>query len=174
MKPRIWFLLLSSFIPGVGPPVRATVPPQKDYLTSVEADKIRDAENNTNERIRLFLSFADDRLKKFQYELEHPSTNRHTDMLNSLLNAYVGCVDDAADLIQLGLEKQDNIRKGIDLMSSRAKEFLVVLEKLSAEGPEKELYKDNLDDAIEGTRDAMNDAEKAKKKVAPPPIRRKS
>ena len=147
---------------------------QKDYLSSVEADKIRDAENNNNERIRLFLSFAEDRLKKFQYELEHPSTNRHADMLNSLLNAYVGCVDDAADLIQLGIEKQDNIRKGVELMSVRTKEFLVILEKLSAEGAEREIYRDNLDDAIEGTRDAMNDAEKAKKKVAPPPVRRKN
>jgi len=147
---------------------------QKDYLSSVEADKIRDAENNTNERIRLFLLFAEDRLKKFQYELEHPSTNRHADMLNALLNAYVGCVDDAADLIQLGLEKQDNIRKGVELMSVRTKEFLVILEKLSAEGAEREIYKDNLDDAIEGTRDALNDAEKAKKKVAPPPVRRKN
>src|SRR5438309_10619631 len=159
MKSKIWFLLLSFFIPAVAPPVRAVVPPQKDYLTAVEADKIRDAEKDTNERIRLFLSFAEDRLKKFQYELEHPSTNRHGDMLNSLLNAYVGCVDDAADLIQLGLEKQDNIRKGIDLMSSRTKEFLVVLEKLSTDGSERDLYKDNLDDAIDGTSDAMNDAE---------------
>ena len=131
MKSRVWLLLLSSFIPVVAPPARAA-PPQKDYLTALEADKIRDAERDTNERIRLFLSFAEDRLKKFQYELEHPSTNRHTDMLNSLLNAYVGCVDDAADLIQLGLEKQDNIRKGIDLMSSRTKEFLVVLEEKHA------------------------------------------
>jgi hypothetical protein len=31
-----------------------------------------------------------------------------------------------------------------------------------------------LEDAIEGTRDAMNDAEKAKKAVAPPPVRRKN
>jgi hypothetical protein len=83
-------------------------------------------------------------------------------------------VDDAADLIQLGIEKQDNIRQGIDLLIGRTKEFLVVLEKLSTDGAERELYKDNLDDAIEGTRDAMNDAEKAKKKVAPPPVRRKN
>jgi hypothetical protein len=145
----------------------------KDYLSSVEADKIRDAEKDVNERIRLFLSFADDRLKKFQYELAHPSTNRHVDMLNSLLNAYVGCVDDAADLIQLGIEKQENIRKGIDLMSDRSKEFLAVLEKISADAVEIDAYKENLDDAIEGTRDAMNDAEKAKKKVAPGPVRRK-
>jgi hypothetical protein len=59
-------------------------------------------------------------------------------------------------------------------MSVRTKEFLVILEKLSAEGAEREIYKDNLDDAIEGTRDALNDAEKAKKKVSPPPIRRKN
>jgi hypothetical protein len=155
------------------PLVRAGTLQQQDYLSALEADKIRDAET-VNERIKLFLTFADDRLKKFQYELDHPSTNRHGDMLNSLLNAYAGCVDDAADLIQLGIEKQENIRQGIDMMTARTREFLVVLEKLSSEGAERELYKDNLDDAIEGTRDAMNDAEKAKKKVAPPPVRRKN
>jgi hypothetical protein len=146
---------------------------QKDYLSALEADKIRDAET-VNDRVKLFLTFAEDRLKKFQYELDHPSSNRHGDMLNSLLNAYVGCVDDAADLIQLGIQKQDNIRHGVDLMATRTREFLVILEKLSAEGAESEIYKDNLEDAIEGTRDAMNDAEKAKKKVASPPVRRKN
>jgi hypothetical protein len=146
---------------------------QKDYLSALEADKIRDAET-TNERIKLFITFADDRLKKFQYELQHPSSNKHTEMLNALMNAYVGCVDDAADLIQLGIQKQENIRAGVDLMAGRTKEFLEILEKIAASGPDLESYKDNLDDAIEGTRDAMNDAEKAKKAVAPPPVRRKN
>ncbi len=153
--------------------VHAAPPQKKDYITAVEADKIRDAETS-NERIKLFLSFAEDRLKKFQYELDHPSLNNHAGMLNSLMNAYAGCVDDAADLVQLGIEKQENVRQGIDLMAARAKEFLVTLEKLSAGGPELEVYKDNLDDAIEGTRDALSEAEKAKKKVAPPPVRRKN
>src|ERR1700682_4613114 len=166
-------LVVTSCILGAAPLVCAGAPQQKDYLTALEADKIRDAET-VNERIKLFLTFADDRLKKFQYELDHPSTNRHGDMLNSMLNAYVGCVDDAADLIQLGIEKQDNIRQGIDMMIGRTKGFLVVLEKLSADGAEHELYKDTLEEAIEGTRDAKNDAEKAKKKVAPPPVRRKN
>ncbi len=173
MELKMRLLFLACLMLAAASLVRAAGQPQKDYLSAVEADKIRDAET-PNERIKLFLIFADDRLKKFQYELEHPSSNRHADMLNSLLNAYAGCVDDAADLIQLGLEKQDNIRQGIDLMTSRTKEFLVVLEKISTDGPEREIYKENLDDAIEGTRDAMNDAEKAKKKVAPPPIRRKN
>ena len=146
---------------------------KKDYLSATEADKIRDAET-ANERIKLFISFADDRLKKFQYEMEHPSSNRHGDMLNFLLNAYGGCLDDAADLIQLGIEKQENVRQGIDLMAVRAKEFLAILQKIATQGADREIYKDNLDDAIEGTRDAMNEAQEAKKTVAPPPVRRKN
>jgi hypothetical protein len=145
---------------------------QRDYLSPLESDKIRDAAT-TNDRIKLFLMFADDRLKKFQYELQHPSSNKHPEMLNALMNGYVGCVDDAADLMQLGVEKQENVRAGIDLMATRAKEFLDVLNKMAEEKIEIDVYKDNLNDAIEGTRDAMNDAEKAKKSVAPPPVRRK-
>jgi hypothetical protein len=90
------------------------------------------------------------------------------------MNAYVGCVDDAADLMQLGIQKQENIRPAVDLMASRTKEFLEILNKISSDGTDIDVYKDNLDDAIEGTRDAMNDAEKAKKAVAPPPVRRKN
>jgi hypothetical protein len=172
MNLRLCILFLFAMSVHGGMPASAGAQTQKDYLSSVEADKIREAET-PNERISLFLSFADDRIKKVQYELEHPSENRHVEMLNSLLNAYVGCVDDDADLIQLGIEKQQNIRKGIDLMVSRTKEFLVILQKIPTDAPGAEFYKDNLDDAMEGTRDAAKEADAAKKNVAPPPVRRK-
>jgi len=146
---------------------------KKDYLSDYEADKIRDAET-PNERIKLFVQFADERLKKFQYELDHPSASRHSEMLNYLMNSYIGCVDDASDLIQEGIEKQQNVRAGVDLMANKAKEFLETLKKISADAKEIDIYKLNLDDAIEGTQDAVNDAEKAKKSVAPPPTRRKN
>ena len=146
---------------------------QKDYLSPMESDKIRDAET-TNDRLKLFVTFADDRLKKFQYELQHPSANRHGEMLNGLMNSYVGCLDDAADLMQLGIEKQENIRSGIDLINTKAKEFLEALNKIATDKVDIDIYKDNLDDAIEGTKDAITDSDKAKKSVAPPPVRRKS
>jgi len=146
---------------------------QKDYLSPMESDKIRDAET-TNDRLKLFVTFADDRLKKFQYELQHPSANRHGEMLNGLMNGYVGCLDDAADLMQLGIEKQENIRSGIDLINTKAKEFLEALNKIATDKVDIDIYKDNLDDAIEGTKDAITDSDKAKKSVAPPPVRRKS
>jgi hypothetical protein len=153
--------------------IAAAQVPEKDYLSAIEADKIRDAET-PNEKIKLFVQFADDRLKKFQYELEHPSQTNHTQMLNYLMNSYVGCVDDAADLMQEGVQRQQNVRAGIDLIATKTKEFLEVLTKIQAEGKEIEVYQDNIEDAIEGTQDAIKDAEKAKKSVAPPPVRRKS
>jgi len=172
MKLRLIIVFLSvGFVYGATI-ARAESQTQKDYLSSVEADKIREAET-PNDRITLFLTFADDRIKKLQYEFEHPSENKHMEMINSLLNAYVGCVDDAADLIQLGIEKQQNIRKGIELMASRTKDFLAILQKIPTDAADSEYYKDNLDDAMEGTRDAAKEAEAAKKNVAPPPVRRK-
>lgn len=167
---RLCCLILSLLV--CGGVSRGRQAPQKDYLSALEADKIRDAET-PNERISLFLTFAEDRLKKLQYELEHPAQSNHAEMMNGLLNAYVGCVDDAADIIQLGIEKQQNIRKGIDLMASRTKEFLAILQKIPTDGPAGQLYKDNLGDAIEGTQDASREADQAKKNVAPPPVRRK-
>src|ERR1700723_25004 len=172
MKLCLCVLFLCSAGIGSARIVSAAPQAQKDYLSGVEADKIREAET-PNDRISLFLTFADDRLKKLQYEMEHPSQTNHAEMINSLLNAYVGCVDDAADLIQLGIEKQHNIRKGIDLMASRTKEFLGILQKIPTDAADAELYKENLDDAMEGTRDAPKEAEAAKKNVAPPPVRRK-
>jgi hypothetical protein len=146
---------------------------KRDYLTTLEADKIRDAEQPAL-RIKLFVEFASDRLKKFHYELARPSSERmRAERLNSLLNAYTGCVDDAAELIDLGRERQDDIRAGIKELQKRAKEFLPQLEKLAAEGTDLVLYKDTLQDAIEATKQAQADAEKAAKELAPAPVRRK-
>jgi len=164
-------LLASIFLASTGPQAAQQ---KKDYLSAVEADKIRDAES-TAQRIKLFLSFATDRIKKLQYELGRPAEEdrRRAERLNGLLNAYTGCVDDAAELIELGLDKQEDIRGGIKEMQAKAKEFLAYLEGLAKNGPELASYKDTLEDAIEATRDALKDADKAAKEVAPPPVRRK-
>lgn len=165
--------LLVAAVFLVGPGLRAAQE-KKDYLTASEADKIRDAETPA-QRIKLFLFFAGDRLKKFQYELGRPAAEQRQrpERLNGLLNAYTGCVDDAAELIDLAMDKQQDVRQGIKEMQAKGKEFLTYWEELSKNGPELDSYKSNLDDAIEATRDALKDAEKAAKEIAPPPVRRK-
>src|SRR5882762_6320867 len=105
-------------------------PQKKEYLTQTEADKIRDAET-PGERIRIFISFAEDRLRKLQYELGRTvPERRRSEILNGLLNGYAGCVDDAADQSAIAREKQADIRAALKLMKSKGQQFLDVLEKL--------------------------------------------
>lgn len=167
-------LLLSVAIFSIAPSARPAAPQKKEYLSDAEADKIRDA-GTSGPRIKLFTMFAADRIKKLQYEFAHidPADTKRTDRLNNLINSYSGCIDDAADLIALGIEKQEDIREGVKELQARIKDFLPYLQGLAAGGPERETYKDNLDDAIAATRDAAKDVEKAAKEMAPPPVRRK-
>jgi hypothetical protein len=167
-------LLLLASILFAAPAAQPAAPQKKEYLSDAEADKIRDA-GVSGPRIVLYATFAADRIKKLQYEFAHmdPADSKRTDRLNSLINGYSGCIDDAADLLDVGIEKQEDIREGVKTLQARVKEILPYLQDLAANGPERETYKDNLDDAIEATQDAAKDVEKAVKEMAPPPVRRK-
>ena len=158
---------------GAAPAIPSAPAQKKEYLSEVEADKIRDA-GVTGPRIVLFATFAADRIKKIHYEFEHldPADEKRTERLNSLINSYAGCIDDAADLLDLGIEKQEDIRAGVKVLQAHLKEFLPYLQELAARGAERDTYKENLDDAIEATQDAAKQVEKASKEMAPPPARR--
>lgn len=146
---------------------------KKEYLTESEADKIRDAQTDLSLKIKLFITFADDRIAKFKYTLAHPSTDRNrADILNGLMNGYSACIDDAADLIGIAKERQKDVRAGLKTIQTKGKDFLTYLQELQKSGPELDSYKLTLDDAIDATKDAISDAEKAEKEIAAP-IRRK-
>lgn len=158
-------------------PVPAQPRPQdftpKDYLSDDEADKIRDA-LTPDERIKLYIAFAEDRLNKFEYELKRAvPERRRSEILNGLLNGYAGCIDDGADQIQVAKDKQMDIRDGLKLMDTKEKEFLEALQKYDKDGPDLDDYRDTLEDAIDGTKDAISDTEDAEKTALPAPVRRK-
>jgi hypothetical protein len=167
-------LLLASILITTPAGMANAVPQKKEYLSEVEADKIRDA-GTSGPRIVLYARFASDRIKKLKYEFAHidPADQRRAERLNGLINSYTGCIDDAADLIGIGIEKQQDIRDGLKALQAGIKEFLPYLQDLAVNGPERETYKENLSDAIEATQDAAKDVEKASKELAPPPVRRK-
>jgi hypothetical protein len=56
-------------------------------------------------------------------------------------------------------------------MQTDGKQFLETLHKFE-KNKDVDSYKETLDDAIEGTEDAVQDAEKAEKEMSPPPVRR--
>lgn len=168
-------MLLFAAILSAAPAGLANAAPQKkEYLSESEADKIREA-GATGPRIVLFETFASDRIKKLRYEFAHldPADQKRTERLNALINGYAGCIDDATDLIDIGIEKQQDIRDGVKAMQTGLKEFLPYLKDLAANGVERESYKENLDDAIEATQDASMEVEKAAKEMSASPERRK-
>ena len=57
-------------------------------------------------------------------------------------------------------------------MQARAPEFLAYLKDLQTKGKEIADYKDNLDDAVDATNDALRTANESEGEVAPPPARR--
>jgi len=166
-------LLLASMLSVSHAGTASAAPQKKEYLSEAEADKIREA-GATGPRIALYTGFASDRIKKLQYEFAHfdKTDQKRTDRLNSLLNGYTGCIDDAADLIEIGIEKQQDIRDGVKALQAGIKDFLPYLQGIAMNGVERETYKENLEDAIEATQDAQKDVEKASKGLAAPPVRR--
>jgi ABC-type transporter Mla subunit MlaD len=172
MRARIALLALGTVALAFTCATRFSAQDKKDYLSDSEADKIREAYTTSN-RMLLFVSFADDRIAKLKYTLAHPiGDHRRADQLNALINGYSGCIDDAADLIDVAREKQQDIRAGLKSLIASGKENLIYLLELQKTGPELESYKVTLDDAVEATQDAISDAEKAQKDIAPP-VRRK-
>jgi hypothetical protein len=168
-------LTLLAAILSAAPAVSPNAAQQKkEYLSESEADKIREA-GATGPRIVLFASFASDRIKKLRYEFAHldPADQKRAERLNALINAYAGCIDDATDLIDIGIEKQQDIRDGVKAMQAGLKDFLPYLKDLALNGVERETYKENLEDAIESTQDASVEVEKASKEMSASPERRK-
>lgn len=147
--------------------------PRHDYLSNEEADKIRNASTPT-ERIKLYLSFAEDRLQKFDYEVHRTAPERNrSGILNGLLHGYSGCMDDISDQVDDAQQKQLGIRDALHLIKSKGKGFLTQLQKYEKKGPYLESYRDSLEDAIDGTKDTLSEAADAEKVMPPPPVRRR-
>lgn len=169
MRLRVALLALAALISTT---VAMRAQEKKDYLSDTEADKIREATTPSAKMI-LFVTFADDRILKLKYTLAHPTTDRRrAEQLNALINAYTGCIDDAADIIDVARERQQDIKLGLKTLTAKAKEHLAYLQELQKSGAELDSYKETLDDAVEATQDALTDAEKAGKEISAP-VRRK-
>lgn len=151
----------------------AARPQLRDYLSSEEANKIRDTQS-PSERIKLYMSFAEDRLAKFDYELDRTAPERdRSAVLNGLLHAYEGCMDDASDEIDDARYKQADIKDALKFMDTKSKEFLAKLQKYRKNGRYLNDYSDTLQDAIDSTQDALSDAADAQKSMLPAVVRRK-
>jgi hypothetical protein len=151
----------------------AARPQLHDYLSDEEANKIREAAT-PSDRIKLYMAFAEDRLGKFDYEVDRTAPERdRSDVLNGLLHSYEGCMDDASDEIDDATRTQSDIKAALKLMNGKSKSFLSRLQKYSKNGRYLSDYSDTLQDAIDSTTDALSTVADAQKTMLPAVVRRR-
>lgn len=141
-----WLLTLLLALPG------AQI--QRDFLTADEADQIRLVQE-PNERIKLYLQFARQRLELVRQALEQPKPGRAA-LIHDTLEDYERIIDAIDTVIDDALRRKLPVEEGIRAVAKAEREFLALLEKIQAvESADRERYEFALTQALETTRDSL-------------------
>lgn len=128
---------------------------QTDYLTPEEVQKVRETQE-PNKRVQLFLEYAQDRWTRLETVTQ--DKDARFDDLRDRLNDFISAVDDAAEALDIAME-----RGGVDLRKTRkdtpekVQALLDNLKTLRENRPDL-LQTDlsyDLDDAVEATEDFL-------------------
>jgi len=131
---------------------------QRDFLTEDEADQIRLAQD-PNERLARYLSFARLRLELVKQSLavEKPGRSK---LIHDNLEDFTRIIEAIDTVIDDALARKLDLQTGVALVSEREKEFLGVLQAITAK-PAKDayLYEFALKDALEATNDSLEESQ---------------
>lgn len=129
------------------------------YLTSAEVEKLRNAQN-PSERIKVYLSFEQDRLG--QMETASESNGDVQVGLGELLDQYISIDNELKDWIQYQYDHDGDMRKGLrSLLNDGPKQLEILRHFQSTAGPEAKRYSQTLRDAIDDMDDTLNGATEA-------------
>jgi hypothetical protein len=131
----------------------------KDYLTSAEVDKLRDAQD-PSERIKVYLSFEQDRLNRIAVASDSNGDVR--DNIDDLLDQYISIDNELKDWIQYQYDHEGDMRKGLRALLDEGPKQLEVLRHIqnSPDAGEKD-YASSLQDAISDMNDTLDGATQA-------------
>lgn len=127
---------------------------EKDFLTSAEVEKVREVQE-PNERLKLYVLFARQRIDQLQKLLEKDKQGRSLGV-RELLVEYAGIVDAIDAVSDDALRRHVNIEIGrLDVRDAERK-FLTLLEKIQSGAPaDLDRYDIELKEAIAATSDSL-------------------
>ncbi len=136
-------------------PVSAAAP-QREFLSDSEIGQLREVQD-PSDRIRLYMTFAKDRLDALDKELARESAER-AGAIHDLLSEYDRIVDAAGDTVDLAATRHALVRKGLAVAVKEMPEFLKRLRAVEAKNPKDiEEYRFILEQAIETTVSGLED-----------------
>ena len=128
---------------------------QKDFLTSDEVEKVREAQL-PNDRLKLYALFARQRLDQLQRLLEKDKKGRSL-TARELLEDYSSIIDAIDTVSDDALKRGVDIAEGTTAVTESEKRFIAQLQKIRDRAPaDIDFYEIALKEAIASTSDSMD------------------
>ena len=130
---------------------------QRDFLTSDEVEKIREAQD-PNARLQVYLLFAKQRLDQLQQQIAKDKKGRSL-IVRQLLEDYSQIIDAIDTVSDDALKRKIDIAAGTAAVAAAETKFLQQLNKIEESQPhDLDMYEVSLKDAIGSTSDSMETA----------------
>src|SRR5437879_2022446 len=127
---------------------------QRDFLSESEVEKVREAQE-PNERLKLYVLFARQRMDQVQQQLAKDKKGRSLE-IRSLLEDYEKIIDAIDRVSDDALKRKTDITLGLSLVRDAERKFSGQLEKMQSSAPrDLDMYSIELKEAIATTADSL-------------------
>jgi hypothetical protein len=148
---KIWLKVIVPAILASGIPALA----QKDFLTSDEVEKVREAQE-PNERLKLYILFARQRLDQLQRLLQKDKKGRSL-IARELLEDYTSIIDTIDTVSDDSLKRGADNSLGANAVREAEHRFLTQLQTIKDRPPaDLDMYNTALTEALAATSDSLD------------------
>jgi hypothetical protein len=128
---------------------------QRDFLTQDEVEKVRVAQE-PNERLKLYILFARQRLDQLQQLLTKDKAGRSL-MIRELLEDYTKIIDEIDTISDDALGRKLDIAEGTKAVGEAETKFVAQLQKVKDSKPhDLDMYQLELENALGDTSDSLD------------------
>jgi hypothetical protein len=148
---KIWLKVIVPAILATGIPAFA----EKDFLTSDEVEKVREAQE-PNERLKLYVLFARQRLDQLQRLLQKDKKGRSL-LVRELLEDYTNIIDALDTVSDDALKRGTDNAAGANAVRDAEHKFLTQLQAIKDRPPnDLDMYTSALTEALAATSDSLD------------------